>query len=152
MQRKFRLLREEAYQDGRESFSSLAADDPTFRDFVCMYIGEGYKRRRGTVSLANSDAAVVRLAARWIRRFASNPIWYRVQYHADQNLRELQEYWGAQLGVPPDDIRLQRKSNSSGLATRRRRSQFGVLTVGTNDTLLRSRLQAWIDLVKDSWV
>jgi hypothetical protein len=46
MQRKFRLLRERAYEDGRDSFEQLCASDPTFRDFVCMYIGEGFKRNR----------------------------------------------------------------------------------------------------------
>ena len=31
--------------------------EPTFRDFVCMYIGEGYKRNRNVVSICNSDPA-----------------------------------------------------------------------------------------------
>jgi hypothetical protein len=39
MQRKFRLLREAAYDEGLDSFDSLAAD-PSFRDFVCKYVGE----------------------------------------------------------------------------------------------------------------
>jgi hypothetical protein len=39
MQRKFRHLREAAYEEGCRSFGALAAEDPTFRDFVCMYVG-----------------------------------------------------------------------------------------------------------------
>jgi transcriptional regulator with XRE-family HTH domain len=35
MQRKYRLLREAAYQEGLDSFSELAIE-PGFRDFVCM--------------------------------------------------------------------------------------------------------------------
>ena len=61
MQRHFRLLREAAYAEGVAEFATLSVD-PTFRDFVCMYIGEGYKRNRNTVALANSDPAVVVLA------------------------------------------------------------------------------------------
>lgn len=49
MQRKYRLLREGAYQEGLSSFDELMAD-PTFRDFVCLYIAEGYKRTRHSVS------------------------------------------------------------------------------------------------------
>jgi len=47
-----------------------------FRDFICMYIGEGYKRNRNRVSLGNSDPYVVRLAAHFIRRFSRNRVSY----------------------------------------------------------------------------
>jgi hypothetical protein len=54
-------LREAAYQRGRAEYAGLL-EQPTFRDFVCMYIGEGYRRDRSVVSICNSDPAVVRLA------------------------------------------------------------------------------------------
>jgi hypothetical protein len=50
MQRKYRLLREDAYAEGRREFGRLALE-PTFRDFVCLYIGEGYKRNRNCGAL-----------------------------------------------------------------------------------------------------
>jgi hypothetical protein len=50
MQRKYKLLRTAAYQEGLESFDQLARD-PTFRDFVCLYIAEGCKRERNVVSI-----------------------------------------------------------------------------------------------------
>ena len=40
MRRKYRLMREEAYREGLESFDALVRD-PSFRDFVCLYIAEG---------------------------------------------------------------------------------------------------------------
>jgi hypothetical protein len=51
MQRKYRLLREDAYREGLRSFDKLAVD-PTFRDFVCLYIAEGYKRNRNRTSMS----------------------------------------------------------------------------------------------------
>ena len=48
MQRRYRLLREQAYQEGLAEFDELAAE-PAFRDFVCLYIAEGYKRDRKSV-------------------------------------------------------------------------------------------------------
>ena len=152
MQRKYRLLREEAYNKGRESFPVLSRSDPTFRDFVCMYIGEGYKRNRKRVSIANSDPRVVRLATRWLRALSRNKLQFSVQYHADQDLWELCEFWAAMLGVDPQDIRLQRKSNSGRLVGRTWRCEHGVLTVTTCDTLLRARLQAWMDCVQETWL
>ena len=40
MQRKCARRREEAYQEGVASFDALA-QDPIFRDFVCLYLAEG---------------------------------------------------------------------------------------------------------------
>ena len=149
--RKHRLMREAAYADGQVEFSRLAQDF-SFRDFICMYIGEGYKKNRNVVGLGNSDPLVVLLAADWIRRLSRNPVTYSVQYHADQRVRELQQFWSELLDVTPDEITLQRKSNSGRLAGRTWRSRYGVLTVRTCDTLLRARLQAWMDAVQEQWL
>jgi hypothetical protein len=151
MQAKYRRLREEAYELGYWEFPRLCALD-TFRDFVCMYIGEGYKRSRNTVSIGNSDSSVVRLAQRWILQFTRNKVAYSIQYHADQALLELCSFWAVELGVSVSEIRLQRKSNSKGLAARTWRSEHGVLTVGVGDTLLRARLQGWIDRLQEQWL
>jgi hypothetical protein len=136
---------------GRLEFAELASD-PTFRDFVCLYIAEGSKRNRNRVSVGNSDPSIVLVCARWIRCFARNPVTFSIQYHADQDLREITEFWGAQLGVPPQTIRLQRKSNSGQLGGRNWRSRHGVLTVTADDTLFRARLQGWIDCLREQWL
>ena len=47
---------------------------PRFRDFVVLYIAEGYKRCRNTVSVGNSDPAVIRQLRQWMRRFGRNPV------------------------------------------------------------------------------
>jgi hypothetical protein len=144
-------LRAAAHAQGRLEFDRLAAD-PTFRDFVCLYIAEGSKRNRNRVSVGNSDSAVIAVCTRWIRQFARNPVTFSIQYHADQDLREITEFWGAQVGVAPEAIRLQRKSNSGQLAGRSWRSRYGVLTVTAEDTLLRARLQGWIDCLREQWL
>jgi hypothetical protein len=151
MRRKYQLLREAAYEEGLATFRMLS-QHPSFRDFVILYIAEGYKRSRNQVSLANSDPPVVRIGARWIRRLTANRVFYAIQYHADQDVDELCRFWGSQLGIEPDEIRLQRKSNSNQLKKRTWRSTNGVLTVGVGDTYLRSRLQAWIDCLKGEWL
>lgn len=142
--------RKAAYERGVVEFSELS-DDPTFRDFVCMYIGEGYRRNRNRIALANSNPKVIYLADRWIKRFAVNPVAYGLQYHADQDPDYLRRFWAFGLGADPTLITAQRKSNSNQLRARTWRSQWGVLTVGANDTQLRARLQAWMDCVQDEW-
>ena len=151
MQAKYRRLREAAYEEGSAQFDELVLD-PSFRDFVCLYIAEGYKRNRNAVSVCNSDPAVVVLCDRWIRRLPSAPVDYRVQYHADQDLDELQRFWGEQLNIAPERVAMQRKSNSGQLAGRTWRSVHGVLAIRVGDTLLRARLQTWIDRLRESWL
>lgn len=151
MQRKYRLLREQAYREGLASFDELAAD-PTFRDFVCLYIAEGYKRRRNDVCVCNSDPAVMRLATQWIGRLTAKPPVFSIQYHADQDLDELRRFWGNTPGIDPCSIRLQRKSNSGQLASRQWRSRHGVLSALVYDTLLRSRLEAWMCRIRETWL
>jgi excisionase family DNA binding protein len=150
MQRKYRLLREEAYREGLREFDELVRD-PTFRDFVCLYIAEGYKRNRNTVSLCNSDPAVMKIAVRWLGRLTDRPAAFYIQYHADQDLGELREFWGDALRIEPMVIRMQRKSNSVRLAGRCWRSRDGVLTVRICETRLRARLEAWMDCLRREW-
>ncbi len=151
MQANWQRRREAAYAVGAGEFDRLAAE-PCFRDFVCLYVAEGYKRSRNQVSIANSDPAVVAVADRWLKRFAVRPLDYVVQYHADQDLDEIRAFWGVVVGVEPERVGVQRKSNSNQLAGRTWRSAHGVLTVRVGDTLLRARLQAWIDRVRSEWV
>jgi transposase-like protein len=150
MRARYRRMRDEAYAQGRREFTELASD-PTFRDFVCMYIGEGYKRDRNCVSLNNSDPAVVKLAAHWIRRFAINPVRYTLQHHVDQNVASLCEFWARELAIDISEISVQLKSNSNRLSVRTWRSRYGLVAVATSDTALRARLQAWMDRVQREW-
>jgi hypothetical protein len=81
------------YREGEESFDDLA-EDPTFRDLVALYIAEGSKRDRNRVAICNSEPAVIALATRWLRRLTDRPLTFWIQYHADQNLSELQALLG----------------------------------------------------------
>lgn len=63
--------------------------------------------------------------------------------------RVLRWFWAAHVGVEPEAIRLQRKSNSNQLNGRSWRSVHGVRTVTASDTYLRARVQAWIAWVRE---
>ena len=150
MQRKYRVLREEAYREGAGEYETLVTDQ-TFRDFVCLYIAEGYKRSRNTVHLANSDPAVIQIATHWVRRLSTKAPVFSIQHHADQNVDELRAFWGGLLGVDAGSIRVQRKSNSNQMTGRTWRSRYGVLSVWVFDTKLRARVQSWMDGLRSEW-
>src|SRR5947209_3855259 len=50
MQSKYKKLRDDAYEAGRLEYDELV-QQRTFRDFVVLYIAEGYKRNRNTVAI-----------------------------------------------------------------------------------------------------
>jgi transcriptional regulator with XRE-family HTH domain len=148
---KHRRAREEAYELGYWEFPRLSRH-ATFREFVALYIAEGYKRDRNTVTICNSDASVMQVGTLWIRRFSRRKLSFSVQVHEDQNLTEIAEYWAAVLKVAPEKIKLQRKSNSGRLNSRVWRSRYGVIAVRARDTLFRARLQGWMDRLQEEWV
>lgn len=148
---KHRRAREEAYELGRWEFRRLVKH-PTFRDFVALYIAEGYKRNRNTVAICNSDIAVMQVGTLWMRRFSHRKLTYSVQFHADQDLAELTHYWAEALNFAPDELKLQRKTNSGRLRTRVWRSRYGVIAVRAGDTLFRARLQGWMERLEEEWV
>lgn len=150
MQNKWRRLREAAYAKGLEEYDELVRI-PTFRDFVALYIAEGFKHCRNVVSIAHSDERVIALATGWMRALSGRKLSFSIQYHADQDLEEIRTFRGEQLGVDGSTIRLLRKSNSNQLKGRSWRSVHGVISVATNDTYFRARLQAWIDRIREDW-
>ncbi len=85
MKRKDRLLREAAYREGAERWEQMSRL-PGFRDFICLYIAEGYKRSRHTVSICSSDPSVMVLSNRWMHALSARPVDYVVTYHADQEV------------------------------------------------------------------
>jgi hypothetical protein len=150
MRKKYRLLREAAYNQGLIEYDDLVKVT-TLRDFVVLYIAEGRKRGRNTVDICNSDPRIMAVSAGWLTLLTAKRLNYSIQFHADQNLDELRSFWGEVLGIDGATIRFQRKSNSGQLSGRSWRSAHGVLAIRVFDTYLRSRLQAWMDRVRQDW-
>lgn len=147
---KAALKRELAYQAALLEAPTLL-QDPKLRDFAVLYLAEGYRRSRHTVSICNSNPHIMVLSHEIMLRFASNSLDYSLQYHADHDAEELRAFWGKHLGIDGARIRLTRKSNSGELSGRQWRSEHGVLAVRACDTFFRCKVQAWMDFVMQSW-
>ncbi len=147
---KAALAREAVYQAAYLEAPELLQEQK-LRDFVVLYMAEGYRRNRHYVSICNSNPHIMLLSHEIILRFATNPLDYALQYHADNEPDELRAFWGQLLEIDPLKIRLSRKSNSGELTGRNWRSEHGVLTVRAADTFFRCKVQAWMDVVTQSW-
>ncbi len=137
-----------AYEEGLASFEELSAQ-PTFRDFVCIYLVQGDQRDRTHVALSNSDPAVMRLVSRWIRRLTDRALLLSLQYGPGQSLKELRHFWSETTGAEPRTIRVH---GPAAEESERPGSPHGVLTVTVEDTLLRARLQGWIQRAREGWL
>jgi hypothetical protein len=141
---------ESAYEQGLRSYDELVAQ-PTFRDFVCIYILEGYKRDRSKVALASADPAVMRLAHRWIWRLTDRSPAMSVHCSADQSFSELRRFWSDTVGEQTAAIRARSAGDGHQLHRWSPPPVHGVLTVTVDDSELRARLQAWMYRTRESW-
>lgn len=139
-------VRDSWYNEGITMYEELSKDT-TFKDFIMLYLTEGYRKNRNSVSVANSNPTLVKLGFYWITKLSSNKIDLRIQYHKDNDPQELIDYWQNTLNTNKQ-ITLQRKSNSGDLSVRKWRSVYGVLTVRVGDTKLRMMIQAWMDILE----
>ncbi|HWF33426.1 MAG TPA: hypothetical protein VG188_12820 [Solirubrobacteraceae bacterium] len=141
---------ETAYEDALRAFDDLAAQ-PTFRDFVCLFIARGCTRERTRISLSDSDPAVMRLVNRWMLRLSEKSPLPSIRYEPEQSLTELRRFWGGILDVRARTIRVHEGADRADAGHAPRHARHGVLTLSVEDALLRARLQAWICKTRDSW-
>jgi hypothetical protein len=71
--------------------------------------------------------------------------------HIDQDEVTLKNHWAKALDISYNDIIVARKSNSNQLTGRNWASRYGILTIRTSDTYFRSKIQALIDFINNSW-
>ncbi|MFL5734682.1 MAG: helix-turn-helix domain-containing protein [Chloroflexia bacterium] len=151
MQAKYAARRQEAYDSAYEVAEELLADRD-IRDFVVLYLAEGTRKDRNAIGFSNSNPEMIRFANECIRRLSPNPhILYSFQYHADQDSDELRAFWAGCLGIEPKTVAAIPKTNSGHLKGRRFACQYGIFQVRVNDTYLRARLQALMDVVQQQW-
>ncbi|HST32582.1 MAG TPA: hypothetical protein VLJ80_03570 [Solirubrobacteraceae bacterium] len=146
-----RVRSEAAYEEGLATFEELSSQ-PTFRDFVCIYLVQGDQRDRTRVALTNSDPAVMRLVSRWLRRLTDKAPFLSLRYVPGQSLKELRRFWSETTGTAPRAIRARISYQSIPGEQPVPGVEYGLLTIGVDDTLLRARLQGWMHRAREAWL
>lgn len=150
MQKKYKLLREAAYEEGIEIYK-LRKNDKLFRDFIVIYLTEGTRKTKNTPAISNSNPAILRLSKHIIEQFTKKNIDIIVQYYEDHNTDKLRQYWATQLNVLPESIKMLPKSNAGKLSGRKWNSPNGIAQIRWYDTYLRCKIQAWMDKLQEEW-
>jgi transposase len=147
MQAKYAALRHEAYV----GMDLRVLNDPLIRDFVVMYLAEGYRRNRNVVHICNTNPAIMRLSLEALRKLGlSNRLAFKLLLYPDHDDQTKKRFWARYLGITSNQIDVWRPEKKQR-PSRYRRSEHGIMYMSTGDTYLRSRLQALMDAVETSW-
>jgi len=147
MQQKYARLRQEAYE--QTDLSLL--EEPLVRDFIVMYLGEGYRRNRNEVQICNSNPLIMGMSFQALRRIGlpKSPT-FRLKIYPDMDASKKKRFWGKQVGIKPSQITLTNDKKKEK-PSKYRRSEHGILYMRVTDTYLRARLQALMDTVQGEW-
>ena len=150
MVKKYKIVRDQAYTESLKMANDVLKDQK-MRDFAIIYLCEGFRRTRHTVSVANSNPQMIKFCHDIMINNSCNKMDYRIQYHVDQDIDNLRSFWADVLNVDINKIKVARKSNSGKMKGRNWRSRYGVFTVRTNDVVFRAKLQALMDHICNQW-
>jgi len=147
---KFQALRDAAYTEGVRIYEERK-DDPLFRDFITIYLTEGFRKGQNQVAVANCNPNIIHVAQKILNMYADRKVEYVVHYYDDHNLQELKDYWIKELTLGPVNLKFQVKAGAGKLKGRSSVLPYGTMHIRTNDTYLRSKIQAWMDLLQAEW-
>lgn len=150
MRKKYKTLRDAAYSEGQCIYQQRK-NDVSFRDFILIYLTEGFRKTQNSVQVANSNSNIIKVSQHIIKQFTTKKIDYCVQYHIDQNIDVLRKFWSDELKINSSEIKFILKSNSGKMKGRNWNCVNGVMTIRTHDTYFRAKIQAWMDLVESEW-
>ena len=113
-----------------------------------LYWGEGAKRGKGGVRLANTDAKLVRIFIHFLERFFAvdkNSLRFGLQIFSDIDPSIAQTYWMKALDISKGQFYKIIVSKVRGAGTYTYRSEYGVIMVYFNNTRLKALICKLID-------
>lgn len=136
-------LRAAAYGRGVSGWASFSKN-PLAREFVMLYLTEGYRKSRHVVSVINSDPALVRLALHGIRLVSDKEVFIEVRIYQDHDAKAERSYWAKVLQVPITLVRTYVK-NTGGMTWRTEPSTHGCVVVRVGDTQAKAYVDGLCD-------
>ena len=121
------------------------------RDFILIYMCEGYRRSRNVVQVVNSNPNIVRLCNVVLKRLSDKKIEYNLSFYDDHNEAELKSFWSNELKVPVEQIRSYIKNGRKKLAGRNNASVNGTMQIRMSNTMLKSKIDGWMDKLQSVW-
>lgn len=145
---KWKRLRDSAYKDGLEIYQQMK-DEKTFRDFIIIYLTEGFRKTKNVVQVVNSNPMIIKNCKYILEKF-SDKIQYIIVSYKDKDEIKVREYWANKLNIDKNIITYYVKENGN-LKGRNYSSLYGTMRIQVNDYRLRAKMQSWMDMIEDEW-
>ena len=119
---------------------------------IILYLGEGAKTSRGTVSVANSDPEVIKIFTRFLREIcnvAENKFRIHIHTFAHADIEKTEKYWSKITEISRNQFYKTYSKPSSASLQKRQTLPYGTCSINLNDTKLFLKIMGWIEKVKE---
>lgn len=149
MSEKYSRLRTDAYTQAANE-AEQRMKDKLFRDFVVLYLAEGYRKTRFRLAVANTDPDILILAYRFMRELSSKTFCFHLLCHREVDRPAAIMFWANALGIEPTRIQVFGKSARASVR-KIAAAVHGVMSIRVNDACAREKMQAFLDWLKHEW-
>ena len=112
-----------------------------------LYWGEGSKTVRGTIELSNTDPRIIQIFVLFLTKicgFQKSRLHAHVSVHSHIAHRPAEEYWSRISGIPTSQFYRTSVQKSRAGNGERDPLPCGTFSVSVHDTMMRIRLEGWI--------
>lgn len=146
-----RLKRQVIFDEAKKDFQNITQDELKLIGII-LYLGEGAKSRLGTVAVANSDPAVIKIMMRFLREICKVPEEkFRGQIHTFQHasIEKTETYWSQVTNIPRRQFYKTYIKPSSASLQKRKTLPYGTFGLSVNDSKLLLKILGWIEKIKE---
>jgi len=141
---KYAAVRDADYAKGLTEYAACSRT-PLVKEFLMLFLTEGYRKTRNTVKITNSNPTLILLAQAWLNRWTADisKIKGAVSTYPDHDIKHLKTFWDQLLNISETRIVCFVKAGPGLLKGRKKPLPYGTCSIMVHSTPLRSRLEAW---------
>jgi transposase-like protein len=106
MREKKEKKKQKIYERYKEKFAELSKREFLIAGLM-LYLGEGTKKKRATVSIINTDPSILNFFIAWMEKFLDadkNEIKVHLHLYENMNIEKEKEYWKENLGIEESQL------------------------------------------------
>jgi hypothetical protein len=131
---------------------ALYKENPLFISGLMLYWGEGNKSSKYNISLANTDAKMIKIFYRFLTTFLysdTKRISGWILAYPDMDLEQTKQFWVMSTGLSPEQFN---KTTVIIGKHKTRKLTNGVCTITISSAYLKCKLTKWIELLTEELV
>lgn len=153
MQENYAFKRKNAYEINKNN-ASEDLKNSLLRDFINIYIGEGTKKAKNTISIVNTDPKIILLSLFILKKYflsEDKKIFLEIRHYVENNNEaDLLKYWKNLIN--DDKINFSTYIQPTVKALGHNNSnQYGLITLKIHDAYAKQKLNAYMDFIKEEW-